>query len=146
MKKKIINLVLIFIGTISVVLGFAGIFIPVLPTTPFLLLAAYLYAKSSPRFLKWLLTNPLFGKYIDDYRSGRGISLLHKIISISMLWLTMLLSILFFVDSLWVRVVLILIAIGVTIHLARVKTRKPDSQPPVEDDTMVNNPSEKDKV
>lgn len=116
------------------VLGFAGIFIPVLPTTPFLLLAAYLYAKSSDRFLNWLLTNPLFGKYIDDYRSGRGITLRHKLVSIFMLWLTMIVSVIFIVDILWIRAVLILIAIGVTIHLSRMKTMKPAQLHPLEGD------------
>ena len=68
------NSLMIILGTVCVFMGFIGIFIPVLPTTPFLLLAAYLYGRSSERFLNWLVTNRLFGRYIDNYRSGRGIT------------------------------------------------------------------------
>ncbi len=122
MPKKIISFIFIFLGTLCVILGFVGIFIPVLPTTPFLLLAAYLYARSSPRFLNWLLANRLFGKFIDDYRSGRGIRLGHKIVSLSFLWITIISSIIWVVNPCWARIALLLIAIGVTIHLIKVKT------------------------
>ena len=123
-KKKFMNTLLIILGTVCVFMGFIGIFIPVLPTTPFLLLAAYLYGRSSERFLNWLVTNRLFGRYIDNYRSGRGILLIHKLVSITFLWLTILISIIFFVDSLWMKAGLLFIALGVTIHLVRVKTMR----------------------
>ena len=114
----------IIFGSLCVLLGVIGIIVPILPTTPFLLLAAFLYAKSSKRFLNWLLTNRLFGRYIDNYRSGRGIPLLHKILTITSLWLTIGVSALFFVQSWWVRGLLLVIALGVSIHLLRVKTYK----------------------
>lgn len=116
--------IIISLGIFCVLLGVIGIIVPVLPTTPFLLLAAYFFAKSSPRFLRWLLTNRLFGKYIDNYRSGRGIPLLQKILTIISLWLTIGVSALFFVESWWVRGLLLVIALGVTVHLVRVKTYK----------------------
>ena len=125
MKKKIRSVVFIGVGTLCVVLGAVGIFVPILPTTPFLLLAAYFYARSSERFLNWLLTNRLFGKFISNYRSGLGIPLLQKILTIVALWVTIGASISLFVDAWWLRILLLVIATGVTIHLLSVKTLKP---------------------
>jgi uncharacterized membrane protein YbaN (DUF454 family) len=120
----------ITLGTISTALGIIGIFIPVLPTTPFLLLAAILYSRSSEKFLHWLYTNKLCGEYIKNYRDGKGIPLKQKIFSIMLLWLTIGSSAIFFIDSLWVRIMLGVIAIGVTTHLVRVKTYRPEPESP----------------
>lgn len=125
MKKKARSILLITLGTLCVVLAGLGVFIPILPTTPFLLLAAYLYARSSERFLNWLLTNRLFGRFISNYRSGLGIPLLQKILTIVALWATIGTSIALFVDAWWLRILLLLIAVGVTIHLIHVKTLRP---------------------
>ncbi len=119
---------LIVCGTMSVGLGTIGIFIPLLPTTVFYLLAAYCYAHSSQKFYNWLITNRWFGEYIRNYREGRGIPLKQKIFSISLLWLTIGYSVWFVVSLWWVRLILLAIAIGVTIHLVVLKTFKPESQ------------------
>lgn len=113
---------LITIGTIAAGLGIAGIFLPVLPTTPFLLLAAYCYSHSSEKFYRWLLGNKLCGPYIAAYRKGSGISRRHKITAIATLWITIALSGIFFATALWARLLLLVIAVGVTIHLAKMKT------------------------
>lgn len=63
--------ILIIIGWMAVILGFIGIFLPLLPTTPFMLLAASCFAKSSERFHRWLLSNPLFGPIIHDWQTHR---------------------------------------------------------------------------
>jgi uncharacterized membrane protein YbaN (DUF454 family) len=118
---------MIVAGTLFVVLGVIGMILPVLPTTPFLLLAAYFYARSSQRFYDWLMTNRWFGEYIRNYREGRGIPLRQKIITISLLWLTIGYSALFVVSIWWVRVLLFGIAIGVTTHLVRVKTLREET-------------------
>lgn len=128
---KFKKVVLIAAGSLCVLLGIIGILAPILPTTPFLLLAAYLYARSSERFLHWLLTNRLFGRYIDNYRSGRGIPLLQKVLTILALWLTIGLSILYVVENWWVRGVLLIIAIGVSTHLIRVKTYREEKSDPI---------------
>lgn len=109
-------------GSLSVALGVIGIFFPVLPTTPFLLLAAFCYARSSQRFYDWLLNNRWFGAYIRNYREGRGIPLTEKILAISSLWLTIGFSVLFVVQVMWVKLLLLAIAVGVTTHLVRIKT------------------------
>jgi uncharacterized membrane protein YbaN (DUF454 family) len=99
-----------------VVLGVIGIFVPLLPTTPFLLAAAALYARSSTRLLKWLLSNRWFGSYIRNYRTGRGIPRRDRWLVIGVLWVTMGVSVMA-VPLLWVRVVLIAVALAVTWRL-----------------------------
>ncbi|GAK51586.1 hypothetical protein U14_02831 [Candidatus Moduliflexus flocculans] len=118
------NAILIVIGSLAVGLGVAGIFLPLLPTTPFLLLAAVCYANSSERFYHWLLHHQWFGSYIRNYREGRGIPLISKVVALVLLWLTIGTSALFVVPVLIGKIVLVAIAIGVTIHLLSVKTFK----------------------
>lgn len=115
---------LVTFGTIFVGLGIVGIFVPILPTTPFLLLAAACYARSSQRFYHWLLYNRWFGNYIRNYRQKRGIPLKMKVLTISLLWVTIGVSAIFAVQSLVVRIILVLIAIGVSIHVLSIKTLK----------------------
>lgn len=115
---------MVIAGTISVGLGILGIFLPLLPTTPFLLLAAFLYARSSQRFYDWLLNNRWFGSCITNYRERRGISLKIKILAVSVLWITMTFSAWFVIKLLMARIVLFLIAAGVTCHILSFKTLK----------------------
>jgi len=127
-KRQIIgNLskgVLIIAGTCFVGLGIVGIFLPLLPTTPFLLLAAACYARSSERFYNWLLNNRWFGRYIKNYLEGKGLPLKVKVLSLCLLWITIGYSVVFVVDTLVVRVILIVIAVGVTIHILFTRTFK----------------------
>ena len=114
--------ILIVSGTIFVGLGIIGIFLPILPTTPFLLLAAACYARSSKKFYYWLITNKWFGAYIKNYQEGKGIPLKVKIFTISLLWITILFSIFFIITYVLVNIVLIIIAIGVSLHIITIKT------------------------
>jgi hypothetical protein len=116
--------ILIVAGTLFVGLGVIGIFLPVLPTTPFLLLAAACYAKSSQRFYCWLLNNRWFGVYIKNYRQKKGMPLKIKIFTVVLLWLTIMVSVIFAVQSLAVRIILIIIAFGVSLHILSIKTLK----------------------
>lgn len=126
-SNQIIRIILIVTGTVSLVIGIVGIFIPLLPTTPFLLITAACYARSSDRFYNWLLCNKLLGNYIKNYREGKGIALNIKIITLSFLWATIIFSALFVVSNLIIRVILIVIAIGVTVHIASIKTMKKEN-------------------
>jgi len=132
LKKSLSNrcfrCVLIICGTIFLGIGTIGIFVPILPTTPFLLLAAACYARSSEKFYNWLINNKWFGAYIKNYREGKGIPIRVKLYTISLLWATILISAFLFVGILWIRIVLILIAIGVTIHIFTIKTYKKDNK------------------
>lgn len=112
------------IGTLSLFLGILGIFVPLLPTTPFLLLTAALYFKSSPRLYAWLLNQKHLGPYIRNFRENKAIPLRAKIISISLMWGTMLYCVFFIIPFLWVKIVLLLIAAGVTYHILSFKTLK----------------------
>lgn len=122
--SKPIQILLITLGTFFLGVGIAGIFIPVLPATPFLLISAALYAKGSARFYNWLINNRIFGKFIKDYREGKGIPLRLKIATITLLWITIGCSAVFAVDIFWVRIMLIIIAVGVTIHIIRIRPKK----------------------
>ncbi len=121
-SDRLVRWGLISAGTFFVVLGFLGILIPLLPTTPFLLLAAACYARGSRRFYDWLLNNRLFGKYIKDSIAGRAISFRTKVLSISLLWLTIGYSTLFVMPLFFGKIVLVFIAVTVTIHILKIKT------------------------
>lgn len=123
-SDKFSTKLLIFLGTIFVGLGILGIFLPILPTTPFLLLAAACYARSSKRFYHWLLNNKWFGSYIKNYKEKKRIPLKAKIFSISLLWITILASAIFATDVIYVRIILIVIAFGVTVHILSLRTFK----------------------
>ena len=104
-------------------LGIIGIFVPILPTTPFLLLAAACYMRSSERFYRWLTSNRVFGAYVRNYIEGRGMPLRIKVFTILLLWLAIGLSITFAVESLVIRIVLVSIAVGVTVHIVLIRKR-----------------------
>jgi uncharacterized protein len=112
------------LGIVSLLLGIAGIFLPLLPTTPFLLLAAALFAKSSDKLYNWLLNHKYLGSYIRNFREHKSIPLRVKLFSIILLWVTISYSALFIVPLLWVKILLLAIAIGVTVHILSYKTLK----------------------
>lgn len=122
MTARLMKAVLIVCGTISVALGIIGIFLPLMPTTVFLLLAAACYARSSERFYQRLVTNRWLGSYIRNSREGRGMTRRQKVSTLVMLWLGIGASATFSVHALWARALLVLIALGVTVHVARLKT------------------------
>jgi uncharacterized membrane protein YbaN (DUF454 family) len=113
---------LLVTGTIFLGLGLIGIFLPLLPTTPFLLLAAACYARGSQTFYTWLISNKYFGVYIKNYQEGKGIPLKIKVMSILFLWIAILSSAFFIVTIFFVQIVLIAIAISVTAHIISIKT------------------------
>ena len=126
MSEKLKKGLLIFAGTVFTATGIIGIFVPILPTTPFLLLAAACYLRSSRRLYNWLLGNRFFGAYVRNYLHGRGMPRKVKIATISLLWITIACSIIFAVQALIIRVILLIIAIGVTVHIILIKTTPKD--------------------
>lgn len=125
--RGIIRPLLVALGTLSVVIGVVGIFVPILPTTPFLLLAAACYARSSPRFLHWLLDNPWFGSYLRNYRAGQGIPRSVKVPALIVLWATITMSIAYAPPAWWVKILLGGIGLVVSIHLILLKTYRPSA-------------------
>jgi len=116
------------VGTIFLGLGAVGVFLPILPTTPFLLLSTACYYKSSNRMHQWMLNNRWFGNYIRNYKEGRGIPFKTKIFTATLLWTVITYSALFHVGSiLIIQTTLFIIAAAVTIHIARLPTLKKPS-------------------
>lgn len=118
------KVVLIILGSISLTLGIIGIFIPLLPTTPFLLLAAALYFRSSPRLYNWLLEQKYLGAYIRNFREEKAIPLRGKILCMTFMWGTMLYCVIFLIPYLWVKILMLTIAVGVSWHVLSYKTLK----------------------
>jgi uncharacterized membrane protein YbaN (DUF454 family) len=106
------------IGCLAVALGVLGIFLPLLPTTPFLLLASACFARGSTRLHNWLQTNRVFGKYLRDYENGKGIPLRGKIWILIFMWTSMSYSI-WRTDHLYLRILIMLIGSCVTVYLLR---------------------------
>lgn len=119
---RIKQTLLLTAGFLALALGTLGIFLPILPTTPFVLLAAACFIRSSRRFYIRLIANPLFGPLVENYLTYRAVPLRTKVTAILMLWVLILISLLIFAEALWLRILLLLIALGVTTHLALLKT------------------------
>lgn len=115
---------LAIIGSVSLALGIMGIFLPVLPTTPFLLLSAALYMRSSQRLYDWLMSHKHLGPYIKNFREHKALPLRVKIVSVTMVWATLLYCAFVVAKEWWMSVMFIAIATGVTIHILSYKTLK----------------------
>ena len=118
------KIILATIGTIALVLGIIGIFLPVLPTTPFLLLSATLYVRSSQRLYDWLMSHRHLGPYIRNFTENKAIPLRVKIVSVSLVWTTLLYCALFVAKVWWMSAMFITIATAVSIHILSYKTLK----------------------
>ena len=119
--KPVVRYLYIILGVIFLSLGVIGVFLPILPTTPFLLLTSFCFLRSSKRLYNWLINHKVFGEYIRNFREYKAIPVRIKVISISMLWITILSSAYFFVPYNAVKVLLIITAIAVTIHILSFK-------------------------
>lgn len=115
------KLLLTIIGMLAIVLGVIGIFLPLLPTTPFLLLAAACFARSSKPMHDWLMGHRLFGKFLRNYEEGRGIPARAKAAALVMMWSSLAFAVWRY-ETLWLRVLLVVVGIGVSIYLLRLPT------------------------
>lgn len=125
-KASLRKCALVSIGVLAVALGIVGIFVPILPTTPFLLLAAACFIRSSDRLYRWLIQHRWFGSYIRNYREHRAVTLRAKVLALVMLWGVIGYSAIVAVSAWWLRALLGTVAVGVTVHLLRMKTYTPD--------------------
>jgi uncharacterized membrane protein YbaN (DUF454 family) len=121
MERSVKKYLLIMAGSISLALGIIGIMIPVLPTTPFLLLASFCYLRSSKRLYHWMLNNRVFGSYVYNYLTYRAIKRSVKVVSLMLLWITLAVSIAL-VSNIYLRIFLVAVGIGVSIHVLSLKT------------------------
>jgi uncharacterized membrane protein YbaN (DUF454 family) len=127
MTSGLLRILLIVGGTLCVALGIIGIFLPLMPTTVFLLMAAACYARSSERFYNKLMTNPWLGPYIRNSREGRGMRRRDKAVTLVLLWAGIGATMYWTVTELWLHLLLLAIATGVTIHVARIKVFAPQA-------------------
>ncbi len=109
------------------VLGILGIFLPLLPTTPFLLLSAALYFRGSPRLYDWLLSHKRLGPYIRNFRENKAIPLRVKVVSVSLVWITLLYCTFFIAGHLYLQILLMVLASAVTYHILSYKTLKQEA-------------------
>lgn len=109
----------IIVGTLSLILGVIGIFLPLLPTVPFILLAAACFSRGSKRMHDWLIRMPFAGKVIDDYEKGRGVPRRAKLSALLMLWSGMSISAIAMKPAPWVLVLLASIAVFATVIIVR---------------------------
>jgi uncharacterized membrane protein YbaN (DUF454 family) len=122
-RSRFVRYLLQGIGWLSVALGVIGIFLPVLPTTPFLLLAAACFARSSPRFYHWLVDHPRLGPWIGGYLNGEGIPLKGKVCAIGLMWISIGFSC-WLVPMVWARGIMGVSAVLVTVYILRQKTMR----------------------
>ena len=112
---------LVSLGVLATTLALIGVVVPLLPTTPFLLLAAACFVRSSDSMYGWLTSNRLFGSFIRNYREQRGMSARAKLAALALLWGVIGYTSLTAVNAAWLRVLLLSVTIGVTFHLLRLK-------------------------
>lgn len=123
-RNPVVRYALLVVGWLSVALGVIGIFLPILPTTPFLLLAAACFVRSSQRFYDWLVTHPRLGPWFRDYLEGNGVPLKGKVYAITTMWLSISLSC-WLVPLFWARIAMLFTATLVTLYILRLKTLPP---------------------
>ena len=120
--NKTRRIFLLCLGFVTLSLGILGIFLPLLPTTVFLLISAWCWMRSSQRFYLWLIGNRWFGSYIRNYREKRGITVRQKVLTLLLLWLGIGYTALIIVTEIWLKVLLLAVAVGVTTHILLLKT------------------------
>lgn len=120
-KNKFKKIVFLSLGIVFTSIGVLGIFIPLLPTTIFLIIASYFFLNSSPKLNDWLEEHKVLGTYIKAYRKKTGIPLKSKVSSIFFLWISIIISTLL-LENIYLRFFLFLIAIAVSIHIYKIKT------------------------
>jgi len=121
MKIPVKKCLLIVAGSVSLALGILGIAVPLLPATPFLLLASYCYLRSSKRLHDWMLNNRVFGNYVHDYVTFRAVKKSVKAVTLALLWATLAISIALS-SNFYLRIFLVAVGVGVSIHVLSLKT------------------------
>ena len=125
MKKTL----LLIAGWLTLVVGIIGLVVPIMPTTPFVVLAAVCFSYSSPRFYEWLRKLPYFGPYIENYKTKKGVPLKDKLRVLFFLWAGISVSALL-LGRPWATILLSIIGLAVTAHILWLKTHRPETEAP----------------
>lgn len=123
LRSRTVRIVLIVVGSLCVALGIVGIFLPGLPTTVFILVAAACYARASPKFYNWLVSNRTFGPLVREWRAHRSMPRRAKIVAIALILVTFGVTLVLFVENQWMRTALIVVALALVFYLARIPSR-----------------------
>ena len=129
-RSKPVRILFNVAGAVALALGVLGIFLPLLPTTPFVLLAAACFARGSERFHRWLLDNATFGPMVREWESHRSLPYRTKVTAIVLMSVTMAISIVVFVRPLWLKIALALFGVGLAIWMYRIPSRDRPSRRP----------------
>lgn len=122
--SQIKRIMLLILGTVSFIIAIIGIILPLIPTTPLLLVTAACYLRASERMYNWLINNKYFGKHILRFKDGKGIPLKTKVFVITLLWISIMISVVLFIPLMLVKLLLIAIAISITWYISSIKTLK----------------------
>lgn len=114
-------------GIILLSLGVIGAFLPLLPTTPFVLLATWLFGKSSPRFHNYLLRHRIFGQVLTDFYEKKALRVRTKVIALASMWAVLFTTSIFFMPYIWARVAVFAIGAAVTVWILRYPTLRDNS-------------------
>ena len=120
---ELTRLIFLSLGFTFLGIGAVGIVVPLLPTTPFVLVSAFCFGKSSERFERFISKNRYFGSYIENYKTKKGIPFDVKLKSIGFLWAMLIISVLIFSKSIYILLILAVVGMAVTAHIALLKTR-----------------------
>lgn len=120
--KLVFKVIFIIIGTLSIALGMIGIVVPLLPTTPLILLGAFCYVKSSDKLYQLLIRNKWLGRYIQDFREKNGITKKNKIISLIMMWLSICATIIILDVGFLIGAILVIVAVSVSAYILSFNT------------------------
>jgi len=123
-KNPVVRVIFLVLGILSLSVAFVGAFLPLIPTTGPVILAAFFFARSSERFDHWLETNALFGGIVRDWRAGVGFSVRGKTVAVAAIATTFTISILFATDSLPVRLLLILLGLSIATFVVTRPTKR----------------------
>jgi len=126
-QSKMLRMVLLGLGFLFVGIGFVGAFLPLVPTTGPVLLAAFLFSISSERFDRWLTNHRIFGPIVQDWRAGRGFTMRLKLTAVVAIAVTFTITVGFAIDSTVVRVPLVALAIGLVVYILQLPTKHPES-------------------
>lgn len=123
LRSRTVRIALIAVGSLCLAFGVVGIFLPGLPTTVFVLLAAACYARASPTFYNWLVSNRTFGPLVREWRAHRSMPRRAKFVAIALILITFGVTLGFFVQNHWTRIALIIVALALVVYLARIPSR-----------------------
>lgn len=122
-ENRALRALLLVLGFVFVGIAFIGVVVPVLPTTGPVLLAAFLFSKSSERFDRWLETNRLFGSIVRDWRAGLGFTIRAKVVAVIAILASFTITTLFFINGFYLRAAFWVLAIAIAAYVVSRPTK-----------------------